>query len=169
MDNKGAYIMSKEDSESIYPDEKYGGDYFYHLMERWGRYFRQAVPYMRKERDNVVDLLFWNASWSGISKKIDAVMDSYASFVADSPEEQDKIIKKQHETVKKALNDEIKDKFVRVDHVMGFSGFFGYGDFVITVVGDGHKRVLRVFLAKRAGLPSKFVVVSNAVAETGGQ
>ena len=58
--------MSDEGSGSIYPDERFGGDYFYHLMERWGRYFRQAVPYMRKERDNVVDLLFWNASWSGL-------------------------------------------------------------------------------------------------------
>lgn len=157
--------MSDEGSGSIYPDERFGGDYFYHLMERWERYFRQSVSDMRKERDNAVDLLFWNGSWNGINRKIDMIMEIYASFVSDSTEEQENIIKIQYESIKKALNDEIKNKFTRVDYTTGFSGFFEYGNFVITVGGAGQKRVLRVFLTKSAGFPSKFVVVSNAVAK----
>lgn len=161
--------MNDEGSGSIYPDERFGGDYFCHLMERWECYFRQSVSDMRKERDNAVDLLFWNGSWNGINGKIDMIMEIYAPFVSNSSKKQENIVKIQCESVKKALNDEIKGKFSRVDYTMGFSGFFGYGNFVITVAGAGQKRVLRVFLTKKAGFPSKFVVVSNAVAEIGRQ
>lgn len=161
--------MSDEGSGSIYPDERFGGDYFYHLMERWERYFRKSVSDMRKERDNAIDLLFWNGSWNGINRRIDMIMEIYAPFVSNSSKKQENIVKTQCESVKKALNDEIKDKFSRVDYTMGFSGFFGYGNFIITVAGTGQKRVLRVFLTKKAGFPSKFVVVSNAIAKEGAQ